>query len=112
MKRKASSTVTIMPVVNLRKCHTRMLNREVLPYDDYKYYSTFIQELLGEFGPDVGKESDTPEYRLYTFSTSLITPTEIDSADIRDVFEDFLSWELNIPQTKEDGSPTEILLKL
>lgn len=112
MMRKASSTVTMMPVVNLRKCHTRMLNREALPYDDYKYYSTFIQKLLGEFGPDVGKESDTPEYRLYTFSTSLITPTEIDSADIRDVFEDFLSWELNIPQTKEDGSPTEILLKL
>ena len=112
MSRKASSIVTKMPVINLRKCHDKMLRRGVISCEEYEYYSTFIFDLLGEFGPDIAKDSADPEYRLYTFSTALIRPTKIDTADIREVFEDFLSWELNVPQIKEDGSPNDIILKI
>lgn len=92
----------MMHVIDLYNCYLRMIEKNYLNNFDNISYSQFISGVLRGLPDDY--------YALYEFRTTI--PTKIDTTDIRGVFEDFLSWELNISPNQKDGSPTEILLKI
>ena len=91
-----------MHVIDLVKCYFHMIEKNYLYNFSNIDYEGFLLGILGR--------SSNNDYELYEFHTTV--PTKIDMTDIRDVFEDFLSWELNISPNQKDGSPTEILLKI
>lgn len=92
----------MMHVIDLPACYLRMTDQNYLYNFSGIDYEGFLLGILG-------KSSDN-DYELYEFHTTI--PTKIDTTDIRGVFEDFLSWELNISPNQKDGSPTKILLKI
>lgn len=100
--RKASPIVTTRLVLDLHQCYIAMIEKKY--FKQFIDYPSFIIELLGQI--------PNHNYELYKFQNNSVTSTKIDTIEIRDIFEDFISWELNIPQMKEDNTPNEILLQI
>ena len=103
----SNSFISTQKVIDLRKCLAEMRHQSCIPL----YAEDWPDKALicGIFGDTKHLESGIYAYQ---FLDDVERSIENVFFEIRAAFENFLSFECNIPETKEDGEPTEILLKI
>ena len=103
----SNSFISTQKVIDLRKCLAEMRHQSCIPLYAKDWSNGAL--ICWIFGDTKHLE---PGIYAYRFLDNVEHSIENVFFEIRSAFENFLSFECNIPETKEDGEPMEILLKV
>ena len=103
----SKSFISTQKVVDMRKCLASMRQEACIPLYAKDWCDSALIACIFE---------DINHFRAgiytYQFMDDVKRSTKNVFFEIRAAFENFLSFECNIPETKEDGEPMEILIKV